>query len=231
VWLGCCLDDRPSTLRPFLSDPYGRGRRRYNRETLRGRSHIYLPAAEFCGSAISAFRPGIATPGIRADDADLRFSEHQAGSPWAWVGIRGHSKKAIDGLDIIRSYEVSWHSSDLRVKSKQLVRASGRKGVEQATLLQFLPEGEAMTNLATVVQQLRKERDQAQKRIDQLDQTLEALTGVGGIRGTSGRRRRVNASATRRTMSAAARKRIAAAQRALGDVESRAKKEVIQIYP
>jgi uncharacterized coiled-coil DUF342 family protein len=43
-------------------------------------------------------------------------------------------------------------------------------------LLQFLPEGESMTSLATVVQQLRKERDQAQNRIEQLDQALEALT-------------------------------------------------------
>jgi len=71
-----------------------------------------------------------------------------------------------------------------------------------------------MANLATVVQQLRKERDQAQKRVEQLDQALEALTGVGRMRGASGRRRRVNAPAARRTMSAAARKRIAAAQRA-----------------
>ncbi|MFY9908565.1 MAG: hypothetical protein WCF22_17560 [Candidatus Sulfotelmatobacter sp.] len=71
-----------------------------------------------------------------------------------------------------------------------------------------------MTNLATVVQQLRKERDQARKRVEQLDQALEALTGVGGIRGTSGRRRRVDAPEAGRTMSAAARKRIAAAQRA-----------------
>jgi predicted ATPase len=71
-----------------------------------------------------------------------------------------------------------------------------------------------MTNLATVVQQLRKERDQAQKRVEQLDQALEALIGVGGLRAPSGRRGRVNVSATRRTMSAAARRRIAAAQRA-----------------
>jgi len=71
-----------------------------------------------------------------------------------------------------------------------------------------------MTNLATVVQQLRKERDQAQKRVEQLDHALEALTAVGGRGTTSQRRNRANASAPRRTMSAAARKRIAAAQRA-----------------
>jgi len=71
-----------------------------------------------------------------------------------------------------------------------------------------------MSNLANVVGQLRKERDQAQKRIEQLDKALKALTGVTTPRATSGRRRRVNPSAGRRTMSAAARKRIAAAQRA-----------------
>jgi hypothetical protein len=81
-------------------------------------------------------------------------------------------------------------------------------------LLQFLRKGESMTSLATVIQQLRKERDQAQKRIEQLDQALKALTGVGGLSATSGRRGRNNASRKRGTMSAAARKRIAAAQRA-----------------
>jgi len=81
-------------------------------------------------------------------------------------------------------------------------------------LLQFLPEGEAMTNLATVVQQLKKERDQSQKRIEQLDQALKALTGVSTVRATTGRRGRTGASAKPRAMSAEARKRIAAAQRA-----------------
>jgi hypothetical protein len=81
-------------------------------------------------------------------------------------------------------------------------------------LLQFPPEGESMMGLATVVQQLRKERNQAQKRIEQLDQALKALTGVGGPSVTGGRRGRNNISQKRRTMSDAARKRIAAAQRA-----------------
>jgi hypothetical protein len=83
----------------------------------------------------------------------------------------------------------------------------------ESGLLQFLPEGESMTSLATVVQQLRKERDQTQKKIEQLDQALKALTGVGGLSTTTGRRR-INVSRKRRTMSVAARKRIAAAQRA-----------------
>ena len=72
-----------------------------------------------------------------------------------------------------------------------------------------------MSNLTNVVRQLRNERDQAQKRIGQLDEALKALTGLGGGRGTAAiRGRRKIAGAKRRTMSAAARKRIAAAQRA-----------------
>ena len=71
-----------------------------------------------------------------------------------------------------------------------------------------------MSNLANVVQQLRKERDLAQRRIGQLDEALNALTGLGGARGVAGRRNRPQASGRRRTMSTAARKKIAAAQRA-----------------
>ena len=40
-----------------------------------------------------------------------------------------------------------------------------------------------MSNLAHVVQRLRKERDQAQRRVEQLDGALQALTGVGALRG------------------------------------------------
>ena len=58
-----------------------------------------------------------------------------------------------------------------------------------------------MSNLTQVVRQLKEERDQAQRRIEQLDEALKALTGA-------------QASRKGRTMSAAARKRIAAAQRA-----------------
>ena len=39
-----------------------------------------------------------------------------------------------------------------------------------------------MANLANVVQQLRKERDQAQRRVEQLDEALNALGGLGGVR-------------------------------------------------
>jgi hypothetical protein len=61
-----------------------------------------------------------------------------------------------------------------------------------------------MANLAGVVQQLRKERDQAARTVEQLDAALAALDG------DSFRRR----TGTRRKISAAGRARIAAAQRA-----------------
>ena len=60
-----------------------------------------------------------------------------------------------------------------------------------------------MANLAGVVQQLRKERNQAARTVEQLDAALAALTGVSGKR-----------TRTRSRLSAAARARIAAAQRA-----------------
>ena len=61
-----------------------------------------------------------------------------------------------------------------------------------------------MTNLAGVVQQLRKERDQAARTVERLDAALAALNGdsYGSKTGT------------RRKISAAGRARIAAAQRA-----------------
>jgi len=67
-----------------------------------------------------------------------------------------------------------------------------------------------MSNLTSVVQQLKKERDQLQGRIEQLDEALKALTSTGGVR----RQGSAQPSRKRRTMSVAARKRIAAAQRA-----------------
>jgi hypothetical protein len=59
-------------------------------------------------------------------------------------------------------------------------------------------------NLAGVVQQLRKERDQAAKTVEQLDAALAALDGDSYATRTG----------TRRKISAAGRARIAAAQRA-----------------
>jgi len=68
-----------------------------------------------------------------------------------------------------------------------------------------------MASLASVVQQLKVESDQAQRRLEQLDQALQALGGLSGLRRSASRGRSV--VRTRRTISAAARKRIAAAQR------------------
>jgi len=71
-----------------------------------------------------------------------------------------------------------------------------------------------MSNLAQVVQQLRKERNQAQTRIEQLDEALKALSGVGAGATTTSHRSAQASRRKRRTLSAAARRRIAAAQRA-----------------
>jgi len=68
-----------------------------------------------------------------------------------------------------------------------------------------------MSNLAKVVAQLRKQRQEAQNKVEQLDQALAALGGVRRSR-TNGRGQK--SSTKRRTMSAASRKKIAAAQRA-----------------
>ena len=71
-----------------------------------------------------------------------------------------------------------------------------------------------MSNFTNVVRQLTEERDQAQRRVEQLDEALKALTGLGGVNGTAVRRGDTQVSSAKpRTMSAAARKRIAAAQR------------------
>jgi hypothetical protein len=61
-----------------------------------------------------------------------------------------------------------------------------------------------MANLAGVVQQLKRERDQAATVVERLDAALAALNG-----GSYGKRTR-----TRSKMSAAGKARIAAAQRA-----------------
>jgi hypothetical protein len=66
-----------------------------------------------------------------------------------------------------------------------------------------------MLKLRGLIADLKAERDQAQKTVDQLNAALIALGGLGPSGGTSaaGARRR-------KPMSASARKRIAAAQRA-----------------
>ena len=69
-----------------------------------------------------------------------------------------------------------------------------------------------MSNFDKVVLQLRKERDEVQQRVEQLDQALAALGSLDGLRTSA--RSLVTSGRKRRTMSAAARERIAAAQRA-----------------
>jgi hypothetical protein len=69
-----------------------------------------------------------------------------------------------------------------------------------------------MSNLVKVVAQLRKQRNEAQRQVEQLDQALAALGSVDGLRSRGKSSQKVGRKG--RTMSAAARKRIAAAQRA-----------------
>jgi hypothetical protein len=69
-----------------------------------------------------------------------------------------------------------------------------------------------MSNLTKVVIQLRKERDEAQRKVEQLERVLAAL---GGLDGAQTRRSGTSKLGTKHgTMSAQARKKIAAAQRA-----------------
>jgi len=69
-----------------------------------------------------------------------------------------------------------------------------------------------MLNLANAVQQLKMERDQAQRKLEQLNAALNVLGSLGGVSGRLGGGQ--TARKKRRPMSAAARKRIAAAQHA-----------------
>lgn len=69
-----------------------------------------------------------------------------------------------------------------------------------------------MLNLANAVRQLKMERDQAERKLGQLNAALKVLGSLGGSRGRVGRAQTTGKK--RRTMSVAARKRIAAAQRA-----------------
>jgi hypothetical protein len=69
-----------------------------------------------------------------------------------------------------------------------------------------------MLNLATVVGQLKKERERARKEVEGLDTALKVLGSLGGVSRRLGGGQ--TAGKKRKPMSAAARKRIAAAQRA-----------------
>jgi hypothetical protein len=68
-----------------------------------------------------------------------------------------------------------------------------------------------MPNLSGIVQQLKTQRDRAQKEVDRLNAALIALGSLGS---QNGGLRRVRSVKSRKPLSAAARKKIAAAQRA-----------------
>jgi hypothetical protein len=69
-----------------------------------------------------------------------------------------------------------------------------------------------MLNLANAVRQLKMEREQAQRKVEQLKAALKVLGSLGAVSRRPGGGQ--TARKKRRPMSAAARKRIAAAQRA-----------------
>jgi hypothetical protein len=70
-----------------------------------------------------------------------------------------------------------------------------------------------MANFGRVLKNLRQERNDAQRHVEQLDQAISVLEGLGGDH--AGRRRGPGRPRkARRHLSAAARARIAAAQRA-----------------
>jgi hypothetical protein len=74
-----------------------------------------------------------------------------------------------------------------------------------------------MADLTKVVVPLRKERDEAQKRLEQLDQALAALGSLDGMQRGRGPQRPGRAG---KTMSVEARKNRSGPTRALGKMES-----------
>src|SRR5208282_5918250 len=62
-----------------------------------------------------------------------------------------------------------------------LVVIRGGNRVEVIRPATIPAQEEPMSNLANVVQQLKKERDQAQRSIEQLDEALKALGGLSGV--------------------------------------------------
>jgi len=68
-----------------------------------------------------------------------------------------------------------------------------------------------MADLRGIVQELKTQRDQAQREVETLNAALMALGSLGS---GNGRAKRVPAARKRKPMSATARRKIAAAQRA-----------------
>jgi hypothetical protein len=81
----------------------------------------------------------------------------------------------VDGTQLVAKF----HDIPLKLHRKWQV---GRKKRANLGWTATIPaRGESISNLVKVVQQLRKERDQAEKTIEQLNEALKALTGIRGI--------------------------------------------------
>jgi hypothetical protein len=91
---------------------------------------------------------------------------------------------------------------------------------------------ESMSNLAHVVQQLRKERNQAQTRIEQLDEALKALTGFTGVRGTAQKTGScAGQTETKNHVSSGAQTNRCSPARTLGEMEGGTTPQVSRIGP
>lgn len=88
-----------------------------------------------------------------------------------------------------------------------------------------------MSTLAKVVQHLRKEHDQAQNRLDQLDEALKALTGLSGAGGIHERRSGADARKAQNDLSSGSETDRGGATYALGEVESCSASEVNGMGP
>jgi hypothetical protein len=83
-------------------------------------------------------------------------------------------------------------------------RPEGFKRINAGRAATIRARGQSMANLVRVVYQLKVERDQAQRWLEQLNQALKALTELGGLRRGGGRNQRP--VRRRKTMSTAARR-------------------------
>src|SRR5260370_13596393 len=120
-----------------------------------------------------------------------------------WIG-QNSLRRSLMAFLLMGLGEVAWVGGNPGAKISQ----------SQAGCYNSCPR-ETMSNLAKAVQQLQRERDEARRRVEQLDEALKAIGSLDGLRGRVGRVRRAQTlGRKRRTMPAAARKRIAAAQRA-----------------
>src|SRR5260370_29604519 len=117
-----------------------------------------------------------------------------------WIG-QNSLRRSLMAFLLMGLGEVAWVGGNPGAKISQ----------SQAGCYNSCPR-ETMSNLAKAVQQLQKERDQARRRVEQLDEALKALGSLGGLRGRVGRVGPTRTLGKKRwTTSAAARKPIAPA--------------------